>query len=540
MQAQEARLPLTAAQHGLWSLQQLEPDNPFLVVGEFLDIRGAVDPYTFEAAVQQVVREAETLRVRVVVEDGDAFQIVMDDVHVSVPVVDLSSEPRAREVAEQKMRAMLTRPIDVTRELPFRFTLFKLSDEHYLHFHCFHHMVLDGWALGLVARRMAEVYTALATGRPCDASPFGPLRTLLTTDEAYQESAEQRASAEFWKQQLAGLPEPVRLSTGLPGIPGGVLRQALRLSDTASQRLRTLAQTIGVRGSSAALAAVSLYMQRVTGTEEIVLGLPVTARTERTVRTVPGMTSNVVPLRLRPESGASVAEVFRYVAEQTREVLPHQRYRYESLARDLKLIGTDRQLFGPNVNILGFDYNLTFGTAPASGCNLAAGPTQDLGIIVVDRDNGEGWQIDFEANADLYSADDIAGHLQRFVGFLETLAGSDPNSLVRELDILTQGERELLGVWNDTAVEVPVGTVGEVFGRQADTTPDAVAVIGGEEQISYAELEARANRLAHLLIEQGVGPERVVALSMPRGIDMITAVLGVLKAGGAYLPVDPT
>ncbi|MEK2479512.1 condensation domain-containing protein, partial [Streptomyces noursei] len=477
MSAQENRLPLTAAQRGLWSLQQLDPANPCLVIGEFLDIQGSLDLSLFKAAVRQVVREAESLRLRVVADSDGVHQVVMDEVEVDVPVIDLRAEADPRGVAQQRMEALAAERLDLTRELPVAFHVFRLADDRFLHFHRFHHMAADGFSFSLLARRMAEVYTCLLLGDPCPPSPFRPFRELVSSDAAYDGSEEERASAEFWRRELAGMPEPARLSSGLPGIPRELLRRTAHLSESAARRLRALAESAGVRGSSVAIAAVALYIQRMTGAEEPVLGLPVTTRTEPAMREVPGMATNIVPLRIAPGARMTVAEVLRYSSSRVRAVLPHQRYRQENLQRDLQMVGTDHQLFGPNVNIMGFEYGLQFGEATYTGYNLAMGPTQDLSIAFMDRDNGEGWRIGLEANGTLYGDSEVEEHLDRLIHLLEVLSRAEPDLPVGELRTLTEADERALASWNATDEEVRAATTGEVFAVRAAKCPQAPALI---------------------------------------------------------------
>jgi amino acid adenylation domain-containing protein/non-ribosomal peptide synthase protein (TIGR01720 family) len=539
MPEQESLLPLSAAQSGLWSLQQLDPANPVLVVGEFLDIRGPVDPEVFRAALRQLVSEAECLRLRVI-QDGDATaQVVLADVPVAVPVVDLGGELDPRAAADGWLRCELARPIDLTGEPGFAVTLLRLADDHFLVCQRFHHLVIDGWSMGLIARRLAEVYTSLARRRPLTPNPFGPYRDLLAADAAYRDSAEFQADAEFWRERLDSAPEPAKLTSAVPGFPRHLLRQAGWLDETTSDRLRALVKTIGVRSASAAIAAMAVYLQRMTSAEEIVLGLPVAARRDPALRTVPGLMSNIVPLRLEPRPEMSVAELLRHVAERTREVLAHQRYRYEDLARDRKLVGTGRQLAGPNVNIINFDYDLLFGDCPATGFNVAGGPTQDLSVLVADRADGRGWQVDLEANAALYTGEELAAHHRRLVHLLEGLAVADPDGPSGELGVLTQDEQRRLAEWAGTGALESTRTVAGAFAEPVAATPDVVAVTCGERQLTYRELDAWTSGLAHFLVERGVQPESVVAVKLPRSLDAIVAVLAVAKAGGAYLPVDP-
>ncbi len=533
------RVPLTAPQYGLWLLHQLDPDSPVLTVGEVLDIRGPVDPAVYRAAMRQVVDEAETLRVRVVADGDEVFQHILDAGSVPIEILDLSGAPDPAAAAEDHLQAEFTRPIDPVAEPLFTPALLKLADDHHLSSHRFHHLAIDGWSMGLVSRRLAEVYTRLAAGRAPGPSPFGPLRTLHDEHAAYRAGDTCREDAGFWRDYLTGVPEAARLTNGAPHLPHRLLRRSVELDPAVSDRLRALARTSLVRGSTLAIAAAAAYVHRMTGAPELVLGLPVAARRTPAARSVPGVASNVVPLRVAVAPDVTVAGYLRQVADDTGRVLRHQMYRYEDLSRDLNLVGARAQLEGPVVNVMNFDYDLRFAAAPATGVYYGIGPTQDLAFQFLDRADGEGWQIELKANPALYTVAGLDAHNQRLVAFLTALADAPADARLGDLDILLPEEHTALAAWNATTADVPDATLPALFAAQAERTPQAVALECGELRLTYAELDARANRLARQLVERGVGAEQFVALYLTRSADLVTALLAVLKAGAAYIPVDP-
>ncbi|MFF4139606.1 amino acid adenylation domain-containing protein, partial [Streptomyces mirabilis] len=532
------RVSLTAPQHGLWLLHQLDPTNPVLTVGEVLDIRGTIDPALYTAAMRQVVHEAETLRIRIAVDGDEVFQHILDPDSVPIEVVDLSAEPDPQAAAQERLTAAFTTAIDPTSEPLFTPELLKLADDHYLSSHRFHHLAIDGWSMGLTARRLAEVYTRLHVGEAPGDSPFDPLHVLLREHVAYRASDTYAHDADFWRNYLADAPEAARLTTGLPHLPHRLLRRSVELPTTTSTRLKTLAERTGVRGSTLAIAATAAYLHRMTGVQELVLGLPVAARTT-VARSVPGVASNVVPLRIRIVPDATLGGFLQYVAEETGRVLRHQMYRYEDLSRDLNLVGTRQQLEGPVVNVMNFDYDLRFGTAPASGTYHGIGPTQDLAFQFLDRADSDGWQIELKANQALYTVEELDAHNARLVSYLTALAEADAHAPIGDLDILLPREHKALREWNNTAAPQPADTLPELFAAQVLRTPHAPALECADVHLTYAQLDARANQLARHLMAQGIGTEDFVALYLPRSADMVIALLAVLKAGAAYIPVDP-
>ena len=342
-----------------------------------------------------------------------------------------------------------------------------------------------------------------------------------------------------WLEHLADRPEPVSLS-GRPATNCScILRQSAHLPHTSAETLRSVAHRAKAGLPQLIVAATALYLHRLTSAQDLVLGLPVTGRLGTVSRRTPGMLSNVLPLRLTVHSRMSPTELIEQVAGDIRRGLLHQRYRTEDLGRDLGLLAHDQKLFGTSINVMAFDRELLFAGLRTTARNLSNGPVHDLSIVVYDRSKSNELGIDFEANPALYSADELASHQQRFLRLLEAIA-ANPGEQIGRLELLEQEERRRILIdWNDTACEVPPATLPGLFEDQVRRSPDATALVFEESTLSYAELNAQANRVVHLLISRGVGPEDLVAIALPRSIEMVVTLLGILKAGAAYLPLDP-
>ncbi|MEV4443594.1 amino acid adenylation domain-containing protein, partial [Streptomyces sp. NPDC049577] len=318
------------------------------------------------------------------------------------------------------------------------------------------------------------------------------------------------------------------------------LRQTATLPQTALDSLRAAARTTRTSWSALVVAATAAYLHRVTGIEDVTLGIPVGARHGAAARNVPGMVSNELPLRVRVSPATTVADLLRQVSAELKDLLRHQRHRYEDLRRDLRLLDEGRHLFGPMVNIMPFDFDVTFAGHPITVHNVSNGPVGDLSIAVYDRSDGSGLHFSFDANPALYEPAGLARLQERFLAFLTALATADPGLPVGRLDTLTAPEAAAaLSAAGEPARPVPAATVADLFAAQAARTPDATAVVAAGRTLTFAGLNASANQLAHLLADFGVGPEQFVALALPRSADMVVALLAVLKAGAAYVPLDP-
>ncbi|MEU6104595.1 amino acid adenylation domain-containing protein [Streptomyces flaveolus] len=529
-------LPLTAAQSGMWFAQALDPLSPAQNTAECLEIDGPLDPELFAAALRRVAAEAEALRVRVEDTPDGPVQHVADNVEPPLTV----REPVSAAEAEAWMRADLAEPFDLASGPLFRHALFRTDDDRWLWYQCVHHLVMDGYGYSLLVRRTAEVYAALARGEAPAPRTFGRLADLVADDAAYRASPAFAADRAHWAEAFADRPEVPRLA-GRGALPSRTFRRrSAGLSPETTGRLKDLAARLRATWPDVLIAAQALYTARATARADVVLGLPMMGRMGSVALRVPGMVMNVLPLRLTVSPDATFAELVRQVVLGIREVRRHQRYRYEDIRRDLGLLGESRALVGPLVNVMPFDYGVDFAGAPARARNLSAGPVDDLTVNIYDRADGRGLRIDHDGNPALYEDGDLAAHQGRFLHLVDRLAGTDPQLPLAVHAVATPAERTLvLDEFNRTSRALPPTTLIGPIEARAARTPDAAALVFGDTVLTYAQLNARAGRLARHLQTLGAGPGAVVAVSVPRSVELVVTLLAVLKAGAAYLPLDP-
>ncbi|MFF7730906.1 amino acid adenylation domain-containing protein [Streptomyces sp. NPDC008001] len=529
---------MSAAQSGIWYAQQLAPENPTYILGEYLEIHGPVDAALLGQSALRAFAEAEALRVRFVTDTTGPWQIVTPLGDLTIPLIDVSGEPDPRRAALSWMEADLARPLDLTSVPLFTCALFKAAPDRFFWYQRVHHIVMDGFSAALVIQRICEIYTALSRGLPVDDETFGPLRLLLEEERAYRASEQFAGDREYWTGRFADLPEPATLAGRFATPSPSVRRVTAHLPPSGMDRLRAAARNARTTWPSVVVAATAAYLHRMTGARDVTVGLGVTGRDTTRSQEIPGMVSNVLPLRLAVRPDTVFSDLVRQASHEVFSVLRHQRYRYEDLRRDLDLFRDDGKLFGPVVNIMPFDYDLRFGESRATSHTLSAGQVEDLSITVYQRAKDQGPRIDFDANPALYEDDELAAHHRRFLRILDADAGRP----VGAMELLSPREHRLLAAWNDTGDPGPAdaggaATVQRRFAEQAARTPHALAVRSDDEELTYREVDARANRLAHRLIGAGVGPETRVAFLLRRSADLVVSVLAVLKAGGAYVPL---
>lgn len=533
-------LPLAAAQEGIWTGQQFDRASPAFNTAEYVEIHGPVDLAALEKAIRRAVTETDALNVVFEADaEGRPWQRFRDARDWTPDHVDVSGEAEPLDAALAWMRADLANPVDLTRDLLFGHAFFRLGPDHLLWYQRVHHIALDGYGLSLVARRVAEVYTALVERREPPEHTFGSLASVVDEDQSYLDSEKYVTAREHWVGRAEGRSTPVVLAHRTGKLGRSVVRATADLDADAVTALKAVAKSAGAMWSETLTAAFAAYLHRMTGAAELTLALPVMTRLGSVSLRVPCMVTNVVPLWVQVAPDDTLETLTTQVAAELRAGRPHLRYRYEQLRRDLKLVASERKLFGPSVNIMPFDYGLRFAGLRAAVHNVSAGLVEDLVIHVYDRADGTGLRIVLDANPNCYDADELTGHLTRFLTFLGRLIVA-PASPVADVDLLLDGERRLLlDEWNDTTRVLPDVTVPQLFAAQAQSTPDRIALVAGDVTYTFAELDRKANRLAAQLVSRGAGPDRYVAMLLPRTSDAIVALLAVLKAGAAYVPIDP-
>ncbi|XVS67405.1 amino acid adenylation domain-containing protein [Actinosynnema sp. CA-299493] len=536
MSEDRRRWPLSPGQLGIWYGQRLNPDNVF-VMSEYLEIHGAVDVALFEEALRRTVLEAETVQVRFTEDADGVWQFLAPDPHLRFFDHTDRADPVGDAVAW--MEDDLYRPMDLERGPLSVDALFRVEAERYLYYQRNHHVIADGVSGRIFTDRLATVYSALAAGEDVPPSAFATLQQYLDDDAAYRASDAYRRDREHWRTRLADRPAPVGLTSGTAPASARPARATAHVEPASMARMKELTRANASTWPMALTAATAVYLHLVTGARTTPVGFPVMARKSKLLRDTPGMVSNILALfvDLGPES--TFVDVLRRTTAEARTTLKHQRYRQEDVLRDLGLVRGAGQLANVVVNIMPFDYNVTFGGHPVTAHNLSNGVIDDVEITAYDRSDGNPVRIDLDGNEFLYGEEEVAGHLDRLLRLLDRLL-AEPDAPLASFDLLDAVELDqALDGWNRT--DAPLDDADGVVRRVRDharRTPDAVAVVDDEGPTTYAELAGRAGALTRRLREAGVERGDVVALPTAPGRDFVVSVLAVFGAGAAYVPVD--
>ncbi|KJK33657.1 hypothetical protein UK15_38810, partial [Streptomyces variegatus] len=536
----EKQWPLTAAQLGVWFAASLGPGGSVYNVGERVEIHGPVDSDILEEAHRIVLAEAEALRL-VITEGPDGPLQALGSSHIPVRRLDFTGDPDPNASAEAWMQSDMDITFDLRHAPLCAPALLTVGRDLHILYSRYHHVIMDAWSSALITRRTAQVYSDMVANRPDSGTPLPSFRNLLEHERSYRASDEYEADRRFWLKRLRDAPSPVSLSGRPYRRPERILRKRVALSADLSDQLRAAAARLGVSWSVWAVAATAAYVGGMTGENAISIGLPVSGRLDEVERNTPGMTVNVVPLHITVRPELPLSKLVKQVWAQTTRASRHSRYRMEDLRHELRM-PQESLPYGPVVNVMAFDYDIHFGGHPAKASSLSQRYTDDFSVAFHEGAREGGIEVYFDANDHMYSPEELEAHAARFLLFIERMADAHADQRIGSVDLLTADERErVVGVWDRGPVAaVPEGTASSLFERRVAEAPDAAAVLSadGSTVYSYGELNARADRLARLLEERGAGPERLVALAIPRSPELIVAVLAVLKAGAAYLPVD--
>jgi amino acid adenylation domain-containing protein len=543
------RAPLSFAQQRLWFLDQLEPGASTYVTADVFRLRGQLDTALFERSLQALVDRHESLRTTFAVQDGKPLQVVAPTLRLLVPKLDL------RELPGQEREARLValageeaeQPFDLAKGPLIRVTLVQLAEYEHALLLTMHHIVTDGWSMGIFIRELTTLYTAFARG--AETTPLAPLTVQYADFATWQQGLLQSAVLEdqmgYWKRQLTGAPYVLDLPTDHTRPPTQTYRAGnvtLALTTKVVAGLKVFGQKEGATLFMTLLSAFAVVLSRYTRQQDMLIATTIANRNHTELEDIIGFFVNTLVLRTDVSGNPTFRELVQRVRELCLDAYAHQDVPFDRLVEELQ---PERDMSRmPLVQVM-----FTVQNAPRDGWDLAGVRVEpvDMGVgstpfdLAVELwDGGERVECSLVYNRDVFEHDTIARMAGHFESLLVNLVGSF-DQRVGQLELLTAPELDRLAAWNDTAALYPADRcVHHLIEEQAARAPDSIAVADGNQQLTYHQFNAQADQLAAYLRGHGVGPDVVVGLCMPRCVEAIVAMLGILKAGGAYLPLDPT
>ena len=547
--SREQPLPLSFAQQRLWFLHEIEPESPAYNIPTAMRLTGRLDQCALERSLDEIVRRHEPLRTTFAMVDGVATQVVHEHSTYRLVVVDLSGldeDERARE-ANKLMEAEAQRPFDLQQGPLFRAMVLRTGPEEYIALITIHHIVSDGWSQGVLSRELKILYNAFLK---CGHSPLPELPLQYVDYAAWQRSWLQGETLErqlaYWKERLGSAPRLLELPSDRPRPPIQshlCSRRRWTLSAELVNNLKALGRNEGTTLFMTLLAAFQVLLSRYSGQENIVVGTPIANRTQVELEGQIGLFLNTLALRGDCGGDPSFRVFLGGVREAALGAYAHQDLPLEKLIDALHL---ERSLSHSPL------FQVTFALQVAPDSNLEmeglrvsefAAPGMrgkfDLQLTAMELQSEMVLSAIF--NTDLFNEERIERMLSHYETLRESIA-ANPEERISRLGLLPELERDqLLVEWNDTQTILPQRLcLHQRIEDQADRTPDAVALCFEKETLTYSQLDRRANQVAHLLQQQGVGPDVLVGLCVERSVEMVVGLLGILKAGGAYVPLDPS
>ncbi|HBL12848.1 MAG TPA: non-ribosomal peptide synthetase, partial [Cyanobacteria bacterium UBA11162] len=543
-------LPLSFAQQRMWFLDQIEGKSAAYNLAGTINISGSLQVEILEQSFREIVQRHEALRTIFKNVNGQPIQVISPTVTFALPLVDLRriSEAERDTQVQRLVIEEAQRPFNLTQGSLLRVTLLQLGDTEYLLLLVMHHIVSDGWSISRVLfHELNQLYQAFSQGQ---ASPLPELPIQYADFAVWQRQYLQGEVLDkelsYWKQQLDGAPTLLQLPTDRPRSPVQTFRGATQLfilPNTITEALKALSQQTHSTLFMTLLAAFNTLLYRYTGQADILVGSPIANRNRTEIEGLIGFFVNTLVLRTDLSSNPSFRELLKRVREVTLEAYAHQNLPFEKLVEELQIA---RDLsYPPLFQVMFILQNIPITNLELPGLNLS--PSErvdtktsqfDLTLDLSETPSGLAGRVEY--NTDLFDDSTITRMVGHFQTLLEGLV-TNPDQRLCDLPLLTSAaQHQLWEEWNQTAVDYPKHTcIHQLFETQAAQTPDAVAVVFEEQQLTYRQLNQRANQLAHYLKTLGVKPEVLVGICLERSIEMVVGLLGILKAGGAYVPLDP-
>ena len=542
------RLPLSFAQQRLWFLDRYESDRAVYNIPYALRLLGPLEVDRLRASLTRIVHRHEALRTSIATVEGEPFQVIAASLEVDVPVLDLSHLPEEEreEQARTSVLAEARRPFNLASGPLVRTQLIRLSALEHLLLLSLHHIISDGWSISLLLGELKEYYRSLSEGVEARVAEL-PLHyaDYAVWQRQWLQGGELDRQAGYWKERLSRARALLELPTDHPrpalqSYCGAC--ELMQLSPTLSDKLKVFSRREGVTLFMTLVAGFKVLLSRYSGQEDVVIGSLVAGRTRREFEHLIGFFVNTLALRTDLSGDPTVRELLVRVREVAMGAYAHQDLPFEKLVEELR---PPRSLsYSPLIQVLFVLQNTPRADMEIAGLEMRReavhSGTSKFDITLAVEETSAGLRGAFEYNTDLFDEGTIrrmAGHYQRLLEGIVTY----PEQPISQLPLLTEDERhQMLVQWDDSARGYPADRcVHQLFEEQVGRTPEAVAVVFENQQLTYRELNARSNQLAHYLRDLGVGPEMLVAICLERSLEMVVGLLGILKAGGAYVPLDP-
>lgn len=537
---------LSSVQREIWFDHCLFPDTPLYNVGCYCQINGELDLHLFRQAITLLIKENDALRMVLTELDNTPFQSFPDMEDVNITLLDCSMERDPQQEALRHIRNVQNQPFRILEEPLFRNSLYKISDHRYFWSHLYHHIAVDGRAISLVSHRVAAHYNALLNGNPLPFSPEISYRNFLRHDASAPDPEKLEAHRQYWGNKFTPLPDPLfsavsRYSGSAEAAPGGVLIG--HIARKQYERLGRLAELHSVSLVHIMIGILYVYFTRTQEQDECVIGLPVLNRNSPAFKKTIGLFVRIIPERFSYGNKISFTELVKAVSGTLRQSYRHQRLPVSEINRLSGVLQKGRKrLFDLGFSLEKEDFSFRFGSTPVGETIKHMHDFEQIPLVIFMLDFSENEEIQFDLgyNKAYFEASEIESIQARLLHLIDAVL-ANPEQRISNLDMLPPAEKEKLFInWNTTEGPLPEKLLHQLFESHAADRGEATALVFQKVRLSYADLNTRANQMAHTMIALCTQNDAPIAIALDRSPEMIVAMIAVLKAGGCYLPLDPS
>ena len=538
---------LSSYQRDIWLEQCMHPGKPIYNLGGYIRIKGNIDTKIFRDAMQQIINQNDTLRTRLMDRAGEAYLTILPELEYKAPYLDFSMKENPADFCVNWIKREFLKPFNPD-DYFFRFYLLKSDENEYYIFLKVYHMIIDGWGFALLYSQMVDTYNELSKGNMEVKADAYSYTDFIAEDQEYRNSPAYLKDIEFWKNKYRTIPEPL-LSKG---IGNDCENDSTIWSDRCTLKIKKLQynrmlEFCKEENSSAfhyLLGILYLYFSKVCNQKDLVIGVPVFNRSNAKYKQTMGHFANVIPLRINPETDMSFKELMKIIRHGLFECYRHKRMNFGDISRAVfEEVSEKGNLFDISLSFEEQEIRKKFVTADeCQNITMSHHHERNALMLLIWGHEGESDVcVNFDYRLDVFKKfipiKDFIAHFEYL--FMQAMENGD--TPISAIDVIPEAERRmLLHDFNQTVMEYPKDqTIHGLFEEQAKQRPDHTALVYEDKKLTYKELNEKANKLAHTLRRQGVKPDSIVAVMTERSLYMITGIFGTLKAGGAYLPIDP-
>ncbi|MGK7931603.1 MAG: amino acid adenylation domain-containing protein, partial [Microcystaceae cyanobacterium] len=546
--SREENLPLSYAQQRLWFLDQLEGENATYNIPAAIQLTGKLNIQALENSLNDIVKRHESLRTRFTTLEGEAVQIIDSERIVNLEIINLETleETQKQQQKQTLINQEASLPFNLANDPLIRSKLIQIDNDNYILLITMHHIISDGWSMGIFVQELSQLYIGYVQGKEIQLDPL-PIQypDFAAWQKEYLSGENLNKQINYWQEKLYGLPPLLELPTDHPRPPIQTFKGShisFNLNKELSEKLTQLSQQQGVTLFMTLLSGFSILLSRYSRQEDLAIGTPIANRNRREIEALIGFFINTLVMRINLEENPAVTELLKQVRSSSLEAYNNQDIPFEKLVEE---INPERNMsHSPLFQVMFVLQNAPMGELSLPELSLSPVEMEyniakfDLTLSMEETEAG--LRGDWEYNTDLFERETIERMIRHYEVLLEGIV-ENPEEKVSKLPLLTEAEKQqILVEWNNTEADYPrEKCIHVLFEEQVLKTPNAVAVVYEEEQLTYEQLNQKANQLGHYLIKQGVKPDSLVGICVERSLEMIVGLLGILKAGVAYVPIDP-